>query len=267
MIITWNGEAEKTLRRVPFFVRYRVRRNVEEEVTAAGRTVVTRADLEESKKRHLKQLSADIKGYSLETCFGSNGCHNAVVASAQLTAGLETLLEKAELLAFLRSNLGQRLKLHHQFRVTVADCPNSCSQPQIKDIGIIGRAQVACQPELCIGCGECKAACEESAISLNDGVLLGIDAERCAQCGLCSRLCPTQALNTTAGTHRILVGGKLGRHPQLARELDRDLDAGQVLEHVAHVLDFYKGNAAGGERLGALIKRVGWEDFTRRVLE
>ena len=28
------------------------------------------------------------------------------------------------------------LKFHHEFRVTVADCPNSCSQPQIKDIGI-----------------------------------------------------------------------------------------------------------------------------------
>ncbi len=267
MKITWDSEAEKTLRRVPFFVRKRVRTKVEEEVAAAGRNRVTTADLEESKRRHMKRLSEGVKGYSLEACFGSSGCDNSVVASADLVSNLENLLEKADLLTFLRSRLGERLKLHHQLRVTMADCPNSCSQPQIKDIGIIGQAQVAYYPEECTGCGECEVVCEESAVGLNEGFLVSIDEELCVQCGGCARVCPSSAIDTSASSYKVLVGGKLGRHPQLARELTRDLDGDQVLALVSVIVDFYKTKANSGERLGALITRVGWEEFRKAVLE
>lgn len=266
MNMTWDSEAEKMLRRVPFFVRKRVRTKVEEEVAAAGRNRVTITDLEESKRKQLKSLSQDIKGYTLDACFGSSGCHNAVVASADLVANLDNLLEKADLLSFLRSRLGERLKLHHQLRVTIADCPNSCSQPQIKDIGIIGQAQMVCQPRECTGCGECEAVCEESAIVLNDGFLVGIDEELCVQCGGCAQVCPTESISSTASTFKVLVGGKLGRHPQLARELTRELDGDQVLALVGVIVDFFKSKANSGERLGALINRVGWEEFRKAVL-
>jgi dissimilatory sulfite reductase (desulfoviridin) alpha/beta subunit len=62
------------------------------------------------------------------------------------------------------------------------------------------------------------------------------------------------------------VGGKLGRHPQLARELTRDLDGDQVLALVGVIVDFYKSNALSGERLGVLINRVGWKKFKTAVL-
>ena len=266
MKMTWDREAEESLRRVPFFVRQRVRKKVEDEVTAAGRKRVTRADLEKSKRRHLKRLGEGVKGYSLEACFGSSGCDNAVVASADLVSNLESLLEKADLLTFLRSHLGDRLKLHHQLRVTVADCPNCCSQPQIKDIGIIGQAQITWDTEECITCGECEVACEESAILLKDGVLVSIDEELCIQCGAGARVCPTDAISTTASTYKVLVGGKLGRHPQLAYELTTDLDVEQVLDLVGVIVGFYKSYAKSGERLGALINRIGWEQFREKVL-
>ena len=266
MKMTWDSEAEKMLQRVPFFVRKRVRTKVEEEVAAAGRNLVTRKDLEDSKKKHLKSLSEGIKGFSLEACFGSSGCHNAAVSSADVVSNLDSLLERADLLTFLRSRLGERLKLHHQLRITIADCPNSCSQPQIKDIGIIGQAQIECNPNECTGCGECEAVCEESAIVLKDGFLVGVDEKLCVQCGACAHVCPTESLSTTGGTFRVLVGGKLGRHPQLARELTRDLDGLQVLDLVGVIVDFFKANAKSGERLGAVINRVGWEEFKESVL-
>ena len=266
MKMTWDSEAENRLRRVPFFVRKHVREKVEKEVAAAGRSCVTQADLENSKRRHLKKLSEGVKGYSLEVCFGSSGCQNAVVVSADLVSQLEDLLEKADLLTLLRSRLGERLKLHHQLRVTLSDCPNSCSQPQIRDIGIVGQAQILCEPEECIACGECEPVCDESAILLKDGFLVGIDEELCVQCGGCARVCPSDAITTPKGTYRVLVGGKLGRHPQLARELTKDLNSDQVLALVGDIIDYYKAKSKDGERLGAVINRLGWEEFKDAVL-
>lgn len=266
MGIRWDAEAAQTLRRVPFFVRHQVRKKVEEEVAAAGRRQVTLSDLEESKKRHLQQLSKGARGYSLEACFGSSGCDHALVSSGLLLSRLENLLQKADLLSFLRASLGTRLKLHHQFRVTLADCPNGCSQPQIKDVGIIAQARVDCQPETCDACGECRDVCEEAAIFWKDGFLAGIDTSRCVQCGVCCRICPSGALRTLASTYRVLVGGKLGRHPQLARDLAQGLTEEGVVTLVAGIVDFYKANATGGERLGGLINRVGRENFTSSVL-
>lgn len=266
MKITWDNEAEETLRRVPFFVRTKVRKKVEEEVAAAGRNRVTKNDLEESKRNHLKRLSEGVKGYSVEACFGSSGCQNAVVTSADLVSNLEGLLEKADLLSFLRSQLGDSVKLHHQLRVTLADCPNACSQPQIKDIGILGQAQVACEPEECTACGECEQVCHESAIILDDGFLVTIEEDLCVECGACARVCPSNAISNTSNSFRVLVGGKLGRHPQLARDLTKGLDADQVLNLVGDIVGFYQNNAKRGERLGALINRVGWEAFKGAVL-
>lgn len=264
--IGWDRDAEKLLRRVPFFVRHRVRRKVEEDVAAAGRGRVTVADLEESKRRQLQRLSEGVKGYTLETCFGGSGCQNSVVDSAELVSRLEELLERADFLSFLRNHLAEELKLHHQFRVTLADCPNCCSQPQIRDIGIIGEVEVRCQPEECTGCGECAAVCEESAVTLEDNRLGGIDCESCVRCGACARACPTEALESGRGSYRVLVGGKLGRHPQLARELARGLDADQVLALVSRIIEVYKATARKGERLGAVVSRLGWGGFQATVV-
>jgi anaerobic sulfite reductase subunit C len=266
MKIDWDPEAEQVLRRVPFFVRHRVRKKVEEDVADAGRNRVTVPDLEASKKRQLQHLSEGVKGYALETCFGGSGCQNAVGVSAELVSRLEEILERADLLSFLRNHLGEKLKLHHQFRVTVADCPNSCSQPQIKDIGVIGEVEIQCEPGVCSGCGECAAVCEESAVALDDDRLSGIDDESCVRCGACARVCPTEALKTGRGGYRILVGGKLGRHSQFARELARGLDVDQAVALVSRSVEVYKAGARKGERLGAVVDRLGWEEFRARVL-
>ena len=95
---------------------------------------------------------------------------------------------------------------------------------------------------------------------------MSIDEKQCVQCGACAQICTTDSLSTAAGTFRMLVGGKLGRHPQLARELTRDLEGDQVLALVSAIVDFYKSKARSGERLGALINRVGWEEFKGAVL-
>lgn len=112
------------------------------------------------------------------------------------------------------------LKMHHEFRVSLSTCPNACSRPQIVDFGIIGalRPEISAKP--CTRCGACVEACQEKAILLEespDGPV--IDFDRCLACGQCLKVCPTKALAEGAKGYRVLVGGKLGRHPQLGREL------------------------------------------------
>ena len=58
------------------------------------------------------------------------------------SGGLNTvelkLLESENLKEFLKERVKGPLKLHHEFRVSVSDCPNACSRPQIVDLGLIG---------------------------------------------------------------------------------------------------------------------------------
>lgn len=46
--ITWDPEADRRIRRSPFFMRRYIRRRIEERVASRGRTHVTEADVEES---------------------------------------------------------------------------------------------------------------------------------------------------------------------------------------------------------------------------
>ena len=131
---------------------------------------------------------------------------------------IEVLFKQSDLLGFLNEQVEGDLKFHHEFRVTLADCPNACSQPQIKDIGIIGACTPRIGSEPCSQCEACVEACKEQAIALNDDGPQ-IDFAACLQCGKCMQVCPTGTLEEGRKGYRVQLGGKLGRHPRLAREM------------------------------------------------
>src|SRR5512141_2641253 len=112
----WSREAEEAVKKVPFFVRRRVRDRIEREANDAGRTRITPADVQASQARYLAGMSAEIKGYQVETCFGAAGCPNRAVLSEQLVERLERVLKKEDLLGFLKERVAGDLKFHHEFR-------------------------------------------------------------------------------------------------------------------------------------------------------
>jgi anaerobic sulfite reductase subunit C len=249
MAMEWTQDAEQAISRVPFFIRKRVRKRVEEEALRSRSDVVRAPHVNACQQRFLKQMDGEV---------GPNGCPNRAVEDGELAAELEALAEERDLKAFLRDRVQGPLKLHHEFRIVLADCPNACSRPQIVDVGIIGalRPKIGDQP--CSSCAACVDACKEAAASLDAGTDgPTIDFARCVACGQCVSSCPTGALQPGLRGYRIQVGGKLGRHPQLGRELPRIYSRPEVLQVTAACLDHYMRHNGSGERFGEILNRNG----------
>lgn len=276
----WSSEAEEAMRKVPFFVRKKVRKKIEQYVQDEGRHRVTLADTKAAKKQFLATLSNEIKGYQADRCFGSSGCPHAANDCGKVLERAEALLENENILDFLKQHVKGDLKFHHEFRLTAADCPNACSQPQIKDFGIIGAVKPKITDEPCIGCEACVHACPDHAISLiHPSGTAGtshrdlneknrkeagtsnelyehskpfIDTDACLVCGKCIKVCPTGTLQEEKRGFRVMLGGRLGRHPRLAIPLPKIYTEDEVIEILKRVLAFYKENSTEGARFSKI---------------
>ena len=252
----WIKEAEEAVGKVPFFVRKRVRKRVEEEAARDGAGQVTLDHVKTCQQRFLNRMEEEVMGFQVETCFGPSGCPNRAVAYDDLAKKVEGILVKRNLKDSLRSRVVGLLKLHHEFRVSISDCPNACSRPQISDIGLIGARRPQISSEECIQCGACVEACREGAIVLA-GSWPVIDWPKCVFCGQCITACPTRTLQEEKRGFRIQVGGKLGRHPRLAEELPGIHSPEETLETIDRCLDHYQKHCRHGARFGEILERTG----------
>ena len=160
----WTRPAEEAISKVPFFVRKRVKKRVEEEAARSNSSEVRLEHVRLCQQRYLKNMEDEVKGYQLETCFGPNGCPNRVSRDGDMVQRLESILESCNFKEFLKERVKGPLKLHHEFRVTLSDCPNACSRPQIADIGLISACPPVISSAECTGCGECVTTCQELEI-------------------------------------------------------------------------------------------------------
>ena len=143
---------------------------------------------------------------------------------------------------------------HREFRVTVADCSNACSQPQIKDIGIIGTMMPSVTAQECSQCGECIENCPDNAITQHDmHDMVFIIQERCMACGNCIIVCPTGTVCEKSKGYKILLGGKLGRHPRLAGQIPGIYNDQEVLQIVEACLDLDKNKSQNGKRFAEIL--------------
>jgi dissimilatory sulfite reductase (desulfoviridin) alpha/beta subunit len=254
----WDKDAEQAVGKIPFFVRQRVKKRVEAEAQQSGGARVTMAHVAACQQRYLHHQEEEVKGFCLEACFGQNGCPNRIDTGENLLGRVETLLGTHNLKDFMQSRVSGPLKLHHEFRLTMADCPNSCSRPQIVDIGLISAALPKLTETACSGCGACLDGCREEAITLaGPETAPQFDWQRCLACGQCARACPTATIAQGCTGYRILLGGKLGRHPQLGQELSGIFSAETTLAIVDACLAHFKAENKKGERFGELLNRTG----------
>jgi len=256
----WTVEAAAALKKVPFFVRKKVKSRVEKEAAEEGKTIVDIQSVKTTQKQYLSGMATEVKGYQLDTCFGPSGCPNRSTVPDDLVKRLDQVLQSADLLSFLKEQVGDDLKFHHEFRVTVADCPNACSQPQIKDVGIIGAVLPAITEEACTHCGTCIDVCPDDAIT-RDETTVAIDRNRCMACGKCILACPSGTLDEKGKGYRVLLGGKLGRHPRLAKEMPGIFDDQGVIRILEACVSRYKEKSRRGKRFAEILSDADFDEL------
>jgi dissimilatory sulfite reductase (desulfoviridin) alpha/beta subunit len=261
----WTDEAEEAVKKVPFFVRKRVRERVEKEASDAGKNIVAIAEVKATQKRYLSGMSSEVKGYQLDSCFGPGCCPNRAHSGDALSKRIESLLKQEDLLGFLKNNVKSDLKFHHEFRITFSDCPNACSQPQIKDIGIIGAVVPLITEEKCTLCEACVESCAEKAVSVDKNREMPIiNSDLCLKCGKCAAACPTGTIASGKKGFRVLLGGKLGRRPRLARELGCILTDYKAFEIVKECINLYKRKSTGGKRFAEILDDADFNELEGR---
>jgi len=201
---------------------------------------------------------ADLAGASgeemviLEVCRGrEGGCPNALLDTGPWRAALAEWLERDQVHLRLRRRLGRRPVLyHHKLRIALAGCPNGCSRPQIADLALVGTVRPALEPGDCLGCGECVESCPDRAITLEDE-LPRFQDQLCLGCLSCQQACPQECISLSPPAARLLVAGKLGRHPHLAREVARVERPEQAVELMAAEVERYLRHSRPGTRFAA----------------
>ena len=84
-------------------------------------------------------------------------------------------------------------------------------------------------------------------------VIIGLpwfNLDQCQGCKLCARACPRGCISLSEPSARVLVGGKLGRHPHLARPIATVDSPEQAIAVIEPVMLDYISSSRSGERFG-----------------
>ncbi len=285
----WNDDAHEALMKAPIFVRAMISRQVEKHVREQGREVVTLADMRHVREKHLKTSSiqvgsgeisadqieeivrksnpkafADERTYEVKVC-GLSDCPRRLYDVQVLAEKMVKVIAKSRVPESVVARVKGPILRHHRLMVSISGCPNSCSQPQIADFGVQGRARPIIGPGDCTNCGNCVRVCREEAVEISSSEPV-LDASRCIDCGDCAAVCPTRALIIGELGYSVLAGGKLGRHPQLAQTLFDFANEELLLDCLQTICEIFSDDLKQNERLADAVNRIGVDDIKQRCI-
>ncbi|MEK7775962.1 MAG: 4Fe-4S binding protein [Planctomycetota bacterium] len=291
--MNWEESASLLLEKVPPFVQKTVREKVETLARQRGKTLVTEAEVlaargefmeKQQQQRpaakqhaHNEKLSIirkytkyfDKDGnpvfYQVKTCRGAEvNCPFLITDSNLLANKLKDRVEELKFTDNLIGKVDGQILPHHTLKLAVAGCPNSCSMPQIKDFGVHAVEPVFVDQDCaCISCMKCVEACREDAITIEDGQVT-IDKEKCVHCGLCARVCPTGSIKTAEKGYRVMIGGKVGRHPRFALDLLPQASESDAVRALDVCVDMILSDKKE-HRFRALIEMRGIEEIKKKL--
>ena len=272
----WENTAEEELMTVPSYVRPMVREKVEEYVDSKGENVVTLADIKDARERFQAVMSGKseselrdmmpkenqpgVEMVVIETCHNElSDCPNPLIRTSEWKDAIEQWARENDISEKLRRLVkDNKVRYHNRLRISISGCPNSCSRPQIADIGLVGFICPEFVPTDCTSCGSCADVCPDCAIRF-DGDTPWFDFKKCQGCKACSKICPAGCIYQSEPSVRIIVGGKLGRHPHLAEQIGEADNPQEAVEFIDRIVADYLENAEPGERFADYWLRCGRE--------
>lgn len=299
-VMQWDDGAISALKRLQLIHQDAVTREAEMRATARDEDTVTAADVENAAKNmaparppvpshqshvcvngsltgeapveHINRLeSFSYEQGTIETdytvirvCSASVGCPKRVMELTSLRDKIMAKIESSGLKQFLCRDTQGVIPFHQRFRLGISGCPNACSQPQISDFGVIARAMPESLSAECIECGRCVSACLENSIQVLDHEAV-IDYIKCVGCSDCARACPTGTLRADRKGFGVKIGGRLGRHPQLAQEIVHLATEDEVILALDASLTLYMEHGQAGERFSYAVNRLGMKAFIETV--
>jgi dissimilatory sulfite reductase (desulfoviridin) alpha/beta subunit len=155
-------------------------------------------------------------------------------------------------------------ELPHKFKFGITGCQNNCLKAEENDFGIKGGYVITWQKDLCTFCGVCVKACRESAIEINNDVLV-LHEEKCNNCGRCVKSCPMDAWGGESG-YILSFGGTFGNLIAKGNEILPVIHDTETLFRVADAaLSFFTEYAKPSERFRVAVDRAGWEKFKKTM--
>ena len=179
-------------------------------------------------------------------CPGTERCKFANIDTASLAQKIDNTL------------FGKNMPV--KMRISISGCPNACTSPMLNEIGIMGRIRPLRIPGQCTGCGTCVEYCKEKAIIIRNGISV-LNPDKCVQCGVCVQSCPFDLLKSEHRHYRILVGGRRGRHPHIARDLITIDDEETVVFVVEKIVNWVYRRAWSGRLLSDQMDDLQFEKF------
>ncbi len=289
----WDKSASSLLEKVPPFIQKTVREKVEKLARERGKTSVTEAEVIAARenfmgkpdsqhtttKRHAdnEKLSIlrkytkyfDKDGnpllYQIKSCKGAEvNCPFLIIDSKVLAEKLQNRLEKLNFTQRLMDEIDGQILPHHTMKLAVAGCPNSCSMPQIKDFGVHAVEPVYVDTDTeCIGCMKCVETCREDAVTVKDNHV-SIDKQKCVHCGLCAKVCPVGSIKSEEKKYRVMIGGKVGRHPRFALDLLPQANESTTIKALDVCVDIILSGKAE-HRFRTLIEQQGIEEIKKKI--
>ena len=289
----WDKSASLLLEKVPPFVQKIVREKIETLARERGKTLVTEAEVIAAKDRFMgksnvqstpakkpvdtEKLSIlrkypkyfDKDGnpvfYQVKTCRGAEiNCPFLITDSGILADKIRKRLEELNFTEKLIAKIEGQILPHHTMKLAVSGCPNSCSMPQIKDFGVHAIESVYVDPSCeCIECMKCVESCREDAITVKNGQV-SIDKEKCVHCGLCAKVCPVGSIKAEEKKYRVMIGGKVGRHPKFALDLLPRADESTTLKALDVCVDIILSSKTE-HRFRTLIEQEEIDKIKKRI--
>ena len=133
------------------------------------------------------------ESFEIKLCGGARGCPLTLTDIESLGQKIHDLVKKSAWPKFFEKHASGPILYHSKLKIAIAGCPNACSEPQIRDVGLIAQEKPLLQPELCDVCSVCFNTCKEDAIRIVDDIG-PIFNDNCISCGQCIMACPSEVL-------------------------------------------------------------------------